>query len=403
MNAFSAWIVRMTTMILLAGFPPAGAADDKPTAREIMVNAHAAAGGDNWRKAKTLRLSGDATLYRESQATKADRYEMYRVYPRQLTGAHTTTGKFRLDAFSGEQLLFRISNDGERMYDQNGPMTAQASRELAASSFGFSATRFALSNGFSLQRLPDDQVEGYECYFLSVKDPDGGKTLVGVDRTNSLIRYVGWTTPRGWHHRLYSDFYWLDDPGFMQPGRVRHFYDGVKTADIYWRSARVNIDLDSSLFSAGGADIESDREEIRMRGIGWHVLRSHDPGKLAQFYLALGFREWASSERIIGLHAGGGAAIEIGHLDEASAESPHMTTRTQSSAAVIFGTSDAARVAENARAAGAMFVETWTSGDTTLYYIGDPEGNVIGFAEDGPMWGNTEELRRLGIEPKNTE
>lgn len=143
--------------------------------------------------------------------------------------------------------------------------------------------------------------------------------------------------------------------------------------------------------------------EIEMRGIGWHVLRSHNPLKLAEFYLALGFREWASSERIIGLHAGGGAAIEIGYLDETTPANPRINSRTQSSAAVIFGTSDAARVAQKARDAGATFVETWTSGDVTLYYIGDPEGNVIGFAEDGPMWGNTEELRRLGIEPKNVD
>jgi len=148
---------------------------------------------------------------------------------------------------------------------------------------------------------------------------------------------------------------------------------------------------------------EADDSEIRMRGIGWAVLRSHDPKKLAEFYLALGFREWASSERIIGLHAGGGAAIEIGYLDAAAPENPVIRTRTHSAAAVLFGTTDAARVAESARAAGAMFVETWTSGDTTIYYIGDPDGNVIGFAEDGPMWGNTEELQRLGIEPKNID
>jgi len=147
----------------------------------------------------------------------------------------------------------------------------------------------------------------------------------------------------------------------------------------------------------------ADVSEIRMRGIGWAVLRSQDPRKLAEFYFALGFKEWASSERIIGLHAGGGAALEIGYLDEAAPANPLIKTRTQAASAVIFGTTDAARVAQNAREAGASFVETWTSGDTTLYYIGDPDGNVIGFAEDGPMWGNTEELRRLGIEPRNVE
>lgn len=161
--------------------------------------------------------------------------------------------------------------------------------------------------------------------------------------------------------------------------------------------------LSSVTLPAADSPKEADATEIRMRGIGWAVFRSHDPKKLAEFYLALGFREWASSERIIGLHAGGGAAIEIGYLDEAAPANPVIKTRAHSSAAVLFGTTDAARVAENARAAGAMFVETWASGATTLYYIGDPDGNVIGFAEDGPMWGNTDELERLGIEPKNLD
>ena len=152
---------------------------------------------------------------------------------------------------------------------------------------------------------------------------------------------------------------------------------------------------------ADGSPGEADATKVQMRGIGWAVFRSHNPRKLADFYIALGFQEWASSERIIGLHAGGGAAIEIGYLDQAAPANNAIKTRTYSSAAVIFGTTDAERVARDARSAGATFVETWSSGDITLYYIGDPDGNVIGFAEDGPMWGNTEELQHLGIEPKN--
>lgn len=240
---------QIALLTLLSLLPLPSPADDTMSPREIMAEAHEAAGGVNWLEARTLRLSGDAILYRGSQATKADGYEMYRIYPRQLSDAHTKTGKFRLDAFAGDKLLFRISNDGERMYDQNGPMNEQASRELAASSFGFSATRFALNDGFSLQRVADDQVDGFACYFVRITDPNGGLTLVGVDQAEFLIRYVGWTTPRGWHHRRYSDFYWLDDPGFMQPGRVRHFYDGEKTADINWRSARVDIPLGDELFA----------------------------------------------------------------------------------------------------------------------------------------------------------
>ena len=154
---------------------------------------------------------------------------------------------------------------------------------------------------------------------------------------------------------------------------------------------------------AGSHETSGDTEEVKLRGIGWVLLRSHDPKKLAEFYYALGFKEWASSERIIGLHAGGGAAFEIGYLDEDAPDNPTRTTRTQVTAAAILGVNNADLVAERARAAGAMFIESRHTPETRMYYIADPDGNVIGFAEDGPMWGEVGELERLGIEPVNPQ
>lgn len=140
--------------------------------------------------------------------------------------------------------------------------------------------------------------------------------------------------------------------------------------------------------------------DIKMKGIGWYVIRSHDRDALADFYRALGFQEWASSARIVGLRAGGGAALEIGHLDADAPANPPRTSRAQASTMAIFGVSDVEAVVARARAAGATFVEKYDSpGGTPLYYIGDPDGNVVGFAEDGPMWGNTEELDALGLTP----
>lgn len=142
-------------------------------------------------------------------------------------------------------------------------------------------------------------------------------------------------------------------------------------------------------------------DHIQMKGIGWYVIRSHDRDALADFYRAIGFKEWASSSKIIGLRAGSGAALEIGHLDPDAPKNPPRTSREQSPAMAIFGVNDVEAVVARARAAGATFVERYDSpGGTPLYYLGDPEGNVIGFAEDGPMWGNTEELKALGLEPK---
>lgn len=141
-------------------------------------------------------------------------------------------------------------------------------------------------------------------------------------------------------------------------------------------------------------------EQIQMKGIGWYVIRSHDRDALADFYRALGFEEWASSSKIVGLRAGGGAALEIGHLDPDAPKNPLRISRNQSQAMAIFGVNDVEEVVRRARAAGATFVERYDSpGGTPLYYLGDPDGNVVGFAEDGPMWGNTEELKALGLEP----
>ena len=137
-----------------------------------------------------------------------------------------------------------------------------------------------------------------------------------------------------------------------------------------------------------------------MKGIGWVVIRSHDRDRLEAFYRALGFQEWASSEKIIGLRAGGGAAMELGHLDPGSPKNPPRASREQAPAMVIFGVDNVAEVVALAEANGATFIEPYDSpGGVPLVYIGDPDGNVIGFAEDGPMWGNSKELEVLGITP----
>ena len=88
----------------------------------------------------------------------------------------------------------------------------------------------------------------------------------------------------------------------------------------------------------------------RMKGIGWVVIRSHDRDLLEAFYRALGFQEWASSEKIIGLRAGGGAAIELGRLDPDAPKNPPRTSREQAPAMAIFGTDNVAEVVARAEA-----------------------------------------------------
>jgi catechol-2,3-dioxygenase len=152
----------------------------------------------------------------------------------------------------------------------------------------------------------------------------------------------------------------------------------------------IAISMISALLLGGAA-----AADIELRGIGWIVLRSKNPDRLADYYKALGFEEWARSPRIIGLKAGGGAVLEIGRLDPAAPDLPSPPGRTFVQHAAIIGTKQAKTVAERAKTAGAVFIETYDSGGVTIFYIADPEGNVIGFAEDGPMWGNTNELKRV--------
>ncbi len=228
---------------------------DELTARQIVERVHAAAGGDAWLKAGTNVMRGDATLCRDGDPNRcvhADRYVMYRVYPTELAhGAHAGSGKFRLDAYDGDKVLFEVSFDGTRSYNQNGPLPPERATSDEMSAFGFSAIRFALQPGFEVERLTDDEVQGRPSYFVRVKDPSGTRTLFGIDQQDFKVLSAQWQTTKGWHTRLYSDFYVLEGSGFVQPGRVRHFYDGVKTVDIHWRSAEIGQPIPDSTFVLG--------------------------------------------------------------------------------------------------------------------------------------------------------
>jgi hypothetical protein len=224
------------------------------SAAQIVERAHAAAGGQAWLAAGTNVMRGHATLCRDGDPQRcvhSDRYEMYRVYPARLEhGAHAGSGKFRLDAYAGDRVLFQVAFDGERSYDQDGPLPPERASSDEMSAFGFSAIRFALQPGFTVERMTDDQVEGHACHFVRVTDPSGTRTLFGIDQRTYAVRSAGWQTPKGYHQRLYSDFYKVGEH-FVQPGRVRHFYDGIKTVDIRWTSAEIGQPIPDATFMLG--------------------------------------------------------------------------------------------------------------------------------------------------------
>jgi hypothetical protein len=215
---------------------------DSATAIEIIKNAHRVAGGALWQRPKTLHMLGTAALYQDGLASKkasADHYEMWREYPAWNQSAHTPSGKVRIDAFAAGKVLFQVAFDGKNTYSQNGLIPgAEASKEWAEA-FGFGIIRFALDKGFSHLRLADDLVDGKLCFVVLIHDPSGSQTTFWIDQQGFEIRKVGFDTPKGWHERVYSDFFRLAN-GWLQPGRVRLTYRGALSNDVRWRSAEVN-------------------------------------------------------------------------------------------------------------------------------------------------------------------
>lgn len=235
-------------LVLASSLASAG---DALTGTDIVRRAHEAAGGQAWLRAGTNVMRGHAELCRDGRpeaCVRADRYEMYRVYPVTLRDAHAGSGKFRLDARAGDRVLFQMAFDGQRSYDQDGPVDGPRAATDEGTGFGFSAIRFALEEGFRVDRLLDDQVEGRPSHTIRVTDPSGAMTLFAVDAIDFRILSAAWQSPRGWHERRYSDFYRVGSQGFLQPGRVRHYYEGVKTVDIRWTSAEIGIPIPDSTF-----------------------------------------------------------------------------------------------------------------------------------------------------------
>ena len=242
-------LLAMLCTVAVAG--SASAAGEAPDAREIVRLAHAAAGGDSWKRPRTLHLTGNATLYSDGTAaskSEVPHYEMWRVFPAWNQAAHGANGKFRLDARNGEATLFQISYDGQDTWNDKGKVEqATASREWSEN-FGFGIIRFALDEGFKLTRMADDQVEGRPAWTVRVTDPGGAQTMFWIDRADHTVRKVGFDTPRGWHERIYSEFYMVKDPAFQQPGRVRLYYGGALVSDNHWTGAAVDQPIADPVF-----------------------------------------------------------------------------------------------------------------------------------------------------------
>jgi hypothetical protein len=229
-----------------------------PTAPElgaaaIIARAHAAAGGEAWVNPRTLHLTGEAVFYQADGAVERhERYEMWRVYPETKGDAHAADGMVRIQSWRDGETAILLAFDGERSYTANGPQPPSEADRQWSENFGFGVIRFALGEDYALTRLPDDLVDGRPVFVVDVIDPSGGHTQFAIAQDNFQVLRVGFSTPRGWHERIYSDFYTLPGSPWVQPGRIRLLYNGVKQNELFWRSFTLNEEMAVPLFQIQG-------------------------------------------------------------------------------------------------------------------------------------------------------
>ena len=246
-------MLRLLVLTLL--LPLAAKANEPLTAEAIISEAHRAAGGEFWVKPRSAFMTGHALFWYGGSAspTRHELHQMWRVYPTAKTEAHQADGMVRIDSIRDGEPVIQVAFDGVHTYNQQGKVPEeQADSKRWASNFGFGVIRHALDEGYTLRRVADDQVDGHAVYIVQVIDPAGGETLFGIDQESFAIRKLAFSTPRGWHERLYSDFYQKPGVNWVQPGKVRLFYNGVKSNEVFWTDYQINEEIPASVFVLPG-------------------------------------------------------------------------------------------------------------------------------------------------------
>ena len=227
---------------------------DKRNAGEIMQSAHMAAGGESWTRPISLSMDGYAVFYRDGAASKHERHSMWRVYDAGKQEAHRVDGKVRIQSIKDGVAVFDLAYDGQTTSTPAGAQPKSEADKRWASNFGFGVIRHALDEDYKLKRLADDLVDGQAAYVLRITDPAGGDTVFAIRISDAAIVRVGFDTERGWHERIYSNFFSNPGEAWQQPGRVRLYYNGVKANEVIWTSYAVNQDLPDCLFVLPQAD-----------------------------------------------------------------------------------------------------------------------------------------------------
>lgn len=228
--------------------PAALQSEPNLTGADIIRQAHEAAGGDRFVHPGSLKLTGYNIIHAPGGDVLWDRYTMWRVFSAEKPDAHTAEGKVRIEAYTGDKLAMLLAYDGKESYNQNGRMDDQSANDTWSANFGFGAIRNALDDGWTQTRFQDRLIDGQPAFLVALTDPSGGKTVFGVRCSDRAIVYVGFDTPRGWHERRYSHFFSKPGSPWVQAGRVRLFYDGIKSNEAIWTDFETGESYPDSLF-----------------------------------------------------------------------------------------------------------------------------------------------------------
>ena len=247
-------LAAMMAACALAVAGPANAQDarpESPTPRSIIERAVEAHGGEVWLEPGTLQLSGTATFYDAKTGavrSKADDYRMWREMDAARTSARGASGKVRIIAKAGENLIFEVGYDGETTWTERGIMPKAQADAYWATNFGFGIVRQALKKGFALASAPARNLRGRGTHLVRITDPGGAETLFGFDAESGFITYLAFDTPRGFHERLYEDFVRLDN-GWVQARSVTLLYDGIMSNTVFWSETRVGEAVPTAIFT----------------------------------------------------------------------------------------------------------------------------------------------------------
>ena len=244
------WIAVLMATILAV--PAAAQADTLPDPRAVVERGVAAHGGDVFLDPGTLTLVGEAVFYSAETgqiSRTADDYRMWRAFEPGRREAHGADGKVRIMALSDGATVFAVGYDGETTWTERGIMPQEQADAYWASNFGFGIIRSALDDGFTLQRAPSRDIGGHAVDIVRIIDAGGQPTLFGFDAASGLIRYMAFTSPRGFHERIYDDFVRLPDSGWVQARVVTLLYDGVVNNIVNWRDVAIGAPLDPQIFA----------------------------------------------------------------------------------------------------------------------------------------------------------